>query len=340
MFHNFPNMRSMSFLQVAQAILRGQGRYADADGDQFNACRMAFSAVDGVSELESLLVSWCLDGWRSAADSLAGLYRIESAGNYLRRELATIQTHPRPGRIPRGGTAPSASFGIGAEHYRLMKFGLSFVIDQQDFIDGRAIGVYEVGVQEMLRSCRNLVSDLLWAVVLSNPDMADGNPAFDASRGNLGNEAFGELGLAAAVTAIAGQTSTDAAGFPVHLGLRPNILVVSPSNAIPARKALHPLVVDGNEFSLRVESRLDDVGVLDPRDNETMLVGNKTNWLLGADAHQRCSLVLATLDGRVEPDIRVTELSQGQWGWAIDVSFSAAAAFADSKALYWSSGTV
>ena len=280
---------------------------------------------------------WAADGWRRAADSLDGVYTIVSADNYLEQQLANVTTHPRMTRVPRGGTAPEVGFGVTSTGVRLLRFGLQFVLDEQDAIDGARIGLYRVALEEALRAARGMVSDLLWATILGNPKLADGKTLFHSDRGNLGNAAFSDTSLKAAYGAIAGQVDQGADGGPVHLNLQPRILVTSPNGLIAAREYIRPGILEGAEIIARAESRLSKTGVVDPVSGELLATSNDNHWLLAATGEQKPSIVLSLLNGQTEPRVRQFALDRGQWGIGFDVSFSCAAAALDGRPLYYSS---
>jgi HK97 family phage prohead protease len=329
----------MTLANLAGAVLRSRG--TTIPDDAAAALELAFprrSAVDGTSELLDVVTQWVLDGWRNVPDSLEGVYTAVSADNYLEQQLASVAVHPRMERLGRGQVAPEVGFSVAATGTALMKFGLQFVLDEQDAIDGQRIGLYRVAVEEAARAARNLVSDLLWATVLSNPTLADGVALFDDARGNVGTAAFSDTALKAAFSAIAGQTGADEEGFPVHYNLAPRYLITAPAGLIAAREYLRKQINDGGEITVRSESRLGTAGVLDPRDGETLLVGNGTNWMLAAPGTQRPSIVLSLLGGRAEPTVRQFALDGGQWGAGFDLSFACAVAAIDGRPLYWSTG--
>lgn len=337
------NLDQMRLADLAAVTLRSRG--IDPPENDIEALEAAFptrgragtSGGSGVSELFGVISQWCLDGWRRAPDSLDGVYTIVSADNYLEQQLANVTVHPRMTRVPRGGTAPEVGFAVTSTGVRLMRFGLQFVLDEQDAIDGARIGLYRVALEEALRAARGMVSDLLWATILGNPTLADGEPLFCASRGNVGTGAFSDENLRTAWGTIASQTDRADDGSPIHLNLQPRYLITSPQGLIRAREFIRPQVVEGSEILPRSESRLSRTGFVDPVSGELLATPNDGAWLLGAPAEQRTSIALLLLRGETEPTVRQTPLRQGQWGMSFDIQFAAAAAALDGKGLFYSS---
>ena len=331
------NLDQMRLADLAAVTLRSRG--IDPPENTIQALEQAFprrAAVGGTNPLLDVVMQWCLDGWRRAADSLDGVYTIVSADNYLEQQLAAVTVHPRMTRIGRGGVAPEAGFAVASTGTRLMRFGLQFVLDEQDAIDGARIGLYRAAVEEALRAARAMVSDLLWATILANPTLADGEPLFSADRGNLGNVAFSDENLRVAWGTIASQVDTGGDGAPVHLNLQPRILITSPQGLVRAREYIKPGIVEGAEIVARSESRLTTAGVVDPVSGELLATANDNHWLLAAPGDQKPSIVLSLLNGQTEPRVRQFSLDRGQWGLGFAVSFSCAAAALDGRPLYFS----
>ncbi len=332
---------SMRLGGLANLVLRSRGidppdNPADALEQAFPRRSVGMSGVDGAGELFGLVCQWIADGWRRAADSLDGVYTIVSADNYLEQQLANVTVHPRMTRVPRGQTAPEVGFGVTSTGVRLLRFGLQFVLDEQDAIDGEPLGVLRVGLEEAARAGRALIGDLLWATILGNPAQPDGKTLFHSDRGNLGNAAFSDTSLKAAYGAIAGQVDTADDGGPVHLNLQPRYLITSPQGLIAAREYIRPGILEGAEIIARAESRLSKTGVVDPVSGELLAAGNDNHWLLAAPGDQKPSIVLSLLNGQTEPTVRQTPLRQGQWAVGFGVSFSCAAAALDGRPLYFS----
>ncbi len=330
---------SMSVAQYAAACLKRRNQ--PVPENDLEITRAAFSGVEGIADLQGLVNAAILTGFQNASDSLAGVYTIQNAPNYLLGELGVLSVHPRLSRIARGGTAPSASFALSATGYRLAKYGCQIVLDERDVEDGRSIGVYQLALAETGAAFRRFTQDLLWAIVLRNPTLGDGTPLFHADRGNLGAVALLDVNLDVGMAAIAGQTSVDENGDPIHVGLTPRYLLVPPATLGAAKRLVRNMqTADSTDLIVRPESRLSAAGVVDPTaaDDAPLLQGNDKIWLLAAPAAQAPSIVLAALNGRVEPTIRTFALDQGQWGIGWDISLSVAAAAVDGRPLYWSVG--
>ena len=333
---------SMRLADLANLVLRSRDQAVpDNPSDLLEAAfptrgRAGISGVGGVDELLNIITTWSLDGWRQGVDTLSGVYRIVSASSYLEEKLATVGVHPKMTRIGRGEVAPSANFEVDSASSRIMKFGLQFILAEEDMIDGAPLGVWRIAVEESLRAARNLVGDLLWSTLVKNPVCADGLKIFDDGRGNKSQASLDKTELDAAMLAVAGHTGVDDGGNPVHYNLRPNFLIVCPSKLHEARRLVRPTIVDGSELRVLAESRMGQAGVLDPVAGEVLVAGNGRNWMLAAGGEQKASLVLSLLHGATEPRIRQFALDGGRWGIGFDVSFSCGVTALSGAPLYWS----
>lgn len=329
----------MTFPDLAAAVLRQRGD--ELPENDLDLCRTAFATVEGAGALTSMVNAAILSGYRSAPDSLAGIYSIVPLPNYLATELAQISVHPRLEAVGRGQVAPTIEWGVSTNaSFRLVRFGCQFVIDEQDFEDTARLSVYELALREVGRAARRTLADLLFSVLLSNPTLGDGVPCFDADHGNLGSAALGSAALSSACAAIAGQVGEDSDGVPVHQGLVPRYLVTGPAQWFSGRVAAATSILnDGGDLVVRSDSRLGTSGMENPASGE-LIAGNGTNFLVAAPGEQAPSLVLGLLDGRESPRVREFTLDRGQWGVGFDVSLAAAAGIVDWRPLYWSTGEV
>ena len=329
----------MTLGQFAGVHLRSRGqRVPDNDADTFRA---AMSTVTGLDDLVGVIHASVLDGYRRSPDTLAGVYTVQPLPNYLLAELGTLTVQPTLDRIIRGAAAPHATFSLSSTGYRLMKFGVQFVIDEQDLDDAKPISIYQLALAEIGASVRRLMSDLLWSLVLENPTLGDGTALFAAARGNYatgGASALGQASLDTALAASAGQTGEDEHENPVHLGASAKYFFVPPVMNGAAKRRLRTLWYGIDDLIVVTESRLSAAGVVDPR-TETVRTGSSTNWMLAAPAAQAPSIILGLLNGQAEPTVRSFTLDKGgEWGIGFDVSFSCGVAAVDGKPLYWSDG--
>jgi len=329
-------VRDMRWPQLLAADLKRQG--VDVPAGDGNVIRTAMSTVGGLNSVVGLINSTILGGFRAAPDTTAGWVRVVSLPNFLAAKIAAVTTAPRLEKLVRGMPAVSVSFGAAVEGWQLARFAASFVLDEQDLIDGQEIGVYTLAIDEVGRAARRLVPDLVYATVLGNGVMADGTPIFDSSRANLGTAALADTSLDAGLAAVGGQVAEDEAGGPVHQGLSAGYLIVPPALFGLGKRLAHAMATGEGDLVVRAESRLGDAGVVDPRD-DTIIEGSLTDWMLACPSEQAPGVVVGSLGGRVEPTIRNYELREGEWGLGFDIFLDLACTVVDGKPLYFSTGS-
>lgn len=329
---------TMRFRDIAAISLRSRGQQVEQN--DVDTVRAWAQSVDGANELMGIVNAAILDGYRSAPDSTSGWVQTIDAPDYLAGEIAALTAAPALGAVAAGGTAPEVSFGVSASGFRVAKFAASFMLDEVDLVDGKNLSVYQAALRQIGAAARNVIPDLVWSLVLGNPNLGDGDALFAAGRGNLGTAALAAPAVDAAVGVVAGQTLDDGADGNVHVNLAARFLIVPPTLINAARRIARDVSLgDGQDLAIRGESRLSTTGTTSPLTGAE-LAGNGTNWLLAAPAAQAPSIVVALLNGKSEPTVRQFALKGGEgWGFGFDVAFNCGVSAVDGKPLYFSAGT-
>jgi hypothetical protein len=330
-------VRASTWEEYFRTYLRAIG--ADVPHDTTECVRAALSSVHGVDMVAAEFTIEILNAFKDSPDNLEGWTHQEPLPNYLVHKIAYSDIPVKLSPIGRHGTAATISCGVSVEGWQIARFGCRFEIDEQDLIDGESISVTRVALSEIGRAIRRLPADAAWSLLIRNPNLADGVPLFDTSRGNIasgGPSAFSATSLGVAYSGIASQTLTDEQGDAAHLNCQPTHLMVPPDDAWAARIAARDASLgDGSDLIVRAESRLSIVGFADPQTDDIIL-GNGNNWLLASS--QAPGIVIGLLDGKSEPTIRSYQLGQGSFGIGFDVSFSFGVCAVGGKGLFWSVG--
>ncbi|MFO0819060.1 MAG: hypothetical protein U1A77_14025 [Pirellulales bacterium] len=298
--------------------------------------RTALSSAAVAETFTSRVGSMILSGYDSEPDSTVEWVAEVPSINFLGSDLMAFDVAARLEKLPRGGVAENATLGVQSERIRIARYAGQLALDEQDIVNGSLVGVVDAAARELGAAARRVKLDLLYALLLSNPTLADDATAlFHADHGNLGSVTLTEDNLAAAWSALAGQTLQDAKhGDSIHINLGPKFLIVNPLLATVARKAARNLMLDDDQdLEVRVESRLGTKGVIDPN-SDTIVEGSATSWLLAAP--QRPGLVVSGLNGSLRPTIRESDLTNGQWGKCFDAVVDIGAAALDFRPLYYS----
>lgn len=226
--------------------------------------------------------------------------------------------------LPRGGVARTADVEAGeSATYKLRRWARSGQFCEQDIIDDN-VGLLARTSSIFASDTSRLPWDLTCQILLSNPNLSDGLPLFDASRGNTSSSALDSTTLGAACEALRTRTETLGTGREIGLDLRPTHLVCSPKLEETARKLLRDREVGGDRGGLKlvVPSQLQN-GVFDPLTGEELAAGSQTWWAVVAfdEAAPCIEIGMAT----PAPVFRFYALDQGQYGIAFDVSWDVAA---------------
>lgn len=338
-----------SRLDAAQPVMswigdakRAYGQSVEADSRELLASGGGGSGISGWDAINLLVRNIIIRSFRSVRDTTEGWVERTSLPDYKAAEFHMVTSPVEMQAIGRGQTAASISFGVSAsQNSRLTKFASSFTIDEQD-VPGLTVGAFQLSLAEVGAACKRTNLDLVYSLLLSNPELPDAVTLFHASRGNLGTgggSALGTTGLATAYGAIANQTLTPTRpGGVVHIGLTPRYLIVPPGLGITGRGLANAIRLDDDsDLVVRTESRLGASGVIDPV-NDDVLTGTTTNWLLAATSEQAPSIMLHALDGNFEPRIRSGQLKGGEFGQWFDVALSIGACAVDGRGLHFNTG--
>jgi len=298
----------------------------------------ALSAVFTTNVNSELLAAFMV-----AEDSTNGGWVRESdVSDFRTNERARMVNGGALKKLPRGGTADHADFEDAVESFKIARYAKQFVIDEQDVVDDNFGGVAGFVPADLGVAARQVRSDLIYTILLSNPDMRDSVALFHANHGNL-NTSSGltvDGKLAAVRKAMRIQTENGR-----NLNITPKFLIVPPALEDVAEALVKDRTLitgaDTTKPSLNTnatkgivvvsDARLEN-GVADPTDGSgaTTNAGSATNWYMSAVAAQHtieCAYLRGS--GRV-PQIRPFVLDRGQWGLGWDVKMDVGA-----KALDW-----
>lgn len=292
----------------------------------------------------NVIGAWALDGFHEVQDSLADIVEQNELPSFLTAPvLQALDTHHlQP--VAKGGTAAHTEINVvDCGEWRIVRLGLKAIVDEQVLIDD-VPGSIRKSIGQLGRAAKRSGADLCWATILSNPTLdADGLPVFHADHDNVGVAVLSDTSLAAAMAAIRKQVIYSADGHVNHVNLQPRFLIVTPALEGVARKALRLMKLDDPaiDLTLRVESRLSDLGTVNPITGATVS-GSDTNWLLCAGNDVAPWLLQGILIGGQEPRVRIGELdasnNNGQYGLAVDVNWDIACKIADYRGVYFSTG--
>jgi hypothetical protein len=327
--------------ELCRVALEMEARlWPDNDAGTLRAAFAGGVAVDAMTAaIGSALVIGAAEAGK--ADTTRGWCMEANVGSFQTRQLLTISQGTRLEVLPRGGKANMAAVEVAAESWRIHRFAKQLLFDEQDLFDD-SVGALLVAAKQLGDAAARVRPDLVYSLLLSNPTLADDVALFDAAtHGNLGTgggSALAAGSLQTGIAAVGNQHAHDEKGRPVHLNLRPGVLLVPHELTTTARGLVcNMLLGDGNDIEVRSESRLGTVPVLDPA-SEVSYTGTATNWLLACMGSAWPSVVVGYLDGKTIPSVRSTKLKEGQWGVAWDINLDIGVAAVDHRGLYKSAG--
>lgn len=281
------------------------------------------ASIVNLSDLyRNTMGSFVLSGWDSAGDSTDDWIEEVDQINYLPQPAARISgmqlTHHA-----KGGVADGVNIEAVAENMTLSRFSAEFTIDEIDVVNAFSMGsdLFDTVIpKQMGAAARAMKPNLAYAVLLANPNMADGLPLFDVTHGNLfGSAAIADATISAAAAAMGKQRERG-----VDLNLRASHLITPLAIERDGRKLVAEIDLL-NEAStpapiVRSDSRLDN-GVVHPL-TKAELAGSASTWFMASSTPGhglQASFLKGT--GRM-PTIHMSMLEQGEFGYSFTVKHS------------------
>lgn len=297
--------------------------------------RAAVTTASWASVMENLAEVVVIDTLASEDDTVTPWTQPVDVLDFKRHKLAHVFSGEPLKLRPRNQRAASSHFDEDVEEsaVQLEDYARWDLFDRQDFIGSDRVGAITSAIADLVRGAEQVRKDLVFAELLRNPTMRDGNPLFDSA--NHGNEDSNQLDSTALATGLQRIRSQRIRGHSA--GLRPAALLIPPELEGSAREALRALTLgDDVPVSLVVEDRLSN-GVTDPRDG-TEHAGSDSNWYLSTDGTR--GVVRARLEGTnglVQRSTWVKAGEGGYWGTGFAFNLTADAAVTDWRGLYRSS---
>lgn len=274
-----------------------------------------------------------LMSFQEAPDSTRGWVNESDVADFKTTERTRLGKTSNMEKLARGDEAKHATIDDVVESYKLARYAKQFVIDEQDVIDDRFDALLRMPM-EMGNAAARLRPDLIYAILLGNPDLADGTALFHASLhgGNLITDVLADAGLRTGIQVMGKQVEGDAklnmiARFlivPVDLKHTALQLLRSielrPGASTPAGQegTFNPLSTENIEP--RSDNRIGVAGVTDPSTG-TVFAGTAANWVLVASPLQGPTIEVGYLRGRNRrPVMRAFVLDKGRWGIGFDVN--------------------
>jgi hypothetical protein len=341
--------REFSLVDFCREACRLEGRnYSSRD----EMIRMALSGSALTAIFTTSFQAQFMQGYQDAEDTTVGWTSETEVGTFQPTEAATMGRFGRMQRHTRGGEAKHMDTDDSAETFRVYRFSGQFVLDEQDIIDDRFGQLDQVAPDEMGASARATRPDMVYAHLLSNPELgADETALFHADHANLWEHADAALSAAALQTAITSFGKQRVKDRPINM--RPRFLLVPQDIKFTAQILLqsaeriiasasggtyNPLKDQG--MTLVADDRIGAAGVVDPL-TAKQYTGSAVNWYLAARPGENAArtILVAYLRGTGRaPIIRSFQLTQGRWGIGWDAKLDIGTKALDYRGLYRSKG--
>jgi len=291
--------------EMARASLVDRGIGISGAGTAQAMVGLAFthSSSDFGNILMDVAHKAALMGWEEATESFEQWTRKGTLTDFKTAHRVGLESLASLRKVRAGAEYKYVTIKDRGEPIALATYGELFRIDRQTIINDDLDMLTRIP-QAMGLAARATVGDLVWAVLTSNPKMADGKPLFHADHGNLVSADLNIEGLDTARKAMLMQKSGDRRlnirpAFmltPVAIESRANQLIKSAS--VPGADANSGIVNPIQNFvTVASEARLDD--------------NSPTDYYLTA-AQGRDTIEVAYLDGIDTPYL------EQQQGFTVD----------------------
>ncbi|TCR07259.1 prohead protease/major capsid protein fusion protein [Neorhizobium sp. JUb45] len=242
-------------------------------------------------------------GYEAAGQTFRPLIRETTVADFKAINRAQLGEGPAFDKVSESGEFKRGTVAEGKESYKIATFGKVIAITRQVIINDD-MNAFSRIPQLMGGAAAQLESDLVWAQILSNPTMGDGQTLFSAPHKNvLTAAAFGVASLGKGRAQMAKQVGLD--GKTV-LNIRPQFLVVPVELETTAEQVLKSTFFADDASKVATESmrklqiiaeaRLDN-GISNPAAVSTAIAGSTTAWYLAASPAQVDTVELAYLEG-------------------------------------------
>lgn len=298
--------RGYTLYEIARASLSRAGRSADGM-DKMSVVAAAFthSGSDFPLLLANVAEKAMLKGYEEAEETFQLWTSVGNLPDFKEASRVDLNTFPSLLKVAEGAEYKYATVGERGEKIQLATYGRLFSITRQAIINDD-LDAFSKIPRAMGRASIRTVGDLVYAVLTSNPAMADGTALFHADHKNL---LTGAAPLTASVDAmrVAMGKQTDGNStlnirlanliVPLALGGTCRTIRDSQNEIVAGKNATAPNSVRGT-FEVIEDARLD--------------AASSTVWYGAANPAMHDTIEVSYLDGNQAPTL------EQQGGWNID----------------------
>jgi len=314
-----------TMMEIARILMQAHGQnLSGLDKMGIVAAAFTHGSGDFATVLGNIANKSMLKGYSEAAEVFP---QFTATGNLSDFKIATrtdLGTFPSLRQVAPGAEFKYVSIGERAETAALATYGEMFSITRQAIINDD-LGAFTRIPQKMGLAAVRTVGDLVFSILLNNPQMADGKALFHADHGNLAEKASINTASIDAARVLMGKQK-DGTAF---LNIRPKFLLCDIADEGAAKVALE------SEFEVGASSKNNttpnSVRNIASVISDGRLSGHN-GWYLKADPAMHDTIEVLYLDGQQAPVL------EQQNGWNIDgvefkVRLDAAAKAWDAKGM-------
>ncbi len=318
-------LHSGSLMRFCEALVELKGERAPWNEDEL--LERAFSSADFSAVFGSVVHMSLVAGYTETPATYEEFCRVVDVPDFRPNKEAMTGG---VGRLKKQGKPGGQAALLNAEDPTLAEFaaeryaGMLKISDQTIIND--TFGITGQLPREVGISARQIPTDLIYAILLGNPNLSDGSPLF-INATNMLTAAMDEAGLAAAGVMLKNKKVGNK-----RIVVTEGVLLHGTTLSVAARKLLNNLTKGGDENVMRnayrrVEDTAVDLGVSNPAtDPETDVAGKPGSyWIFAKPAR---SFVVAFRKGTNRgPMTRTAKLDKGEFGvcWDVVIDVGAAA---------------
>lgn len=318
-------LQNGSLMRFCEAIVELNGDRAPWNEDEL--LERAFSSGDFSAVFGSVVHMSMVAGYTETPATYEEFCRVVDVPDFRKNQEAMVNG---VGRLKKQGKPGGQAALLNVEDPTLAEYaaeryaGILKISDQTIIND--TFGITGQLPREVGISARQIPTDLVYAILLGNPNLSDGSPLFIADT-NMLTAAMDEAGLASAGVMLKNKKIGNK-----RIVITDGVLLHGTTLSVAARKLINNQTKGGDENVMRnayrrVEDTAVDLGVSNPAtDPETIVAGKPGSyWLFAKPAR---SFVVAFRKGTNRgPITRTAKLDKGEFGvcWDVVIDVGAAA---------------
>ena len=285
--------RGYSLIEMARSFLQAEGmRVRGLSRDEI-ATRALHTTSDFPAILAAVTNKTLRDAYEAAPRTFPPLARRATAADFKDMHRLQLGEAPQLEKVNESGEFKRGSMGEGKESYRVETWGKVIGITRQVIINDDLDAFTRIPAL-FGTAAATLESDVVWGIVTSNPNMADGAALFHANHKNLAGTgtALDVANLGKARAQMAKQTGLD--GKTV-LNIRPAFLVVPSSLELTAEQLIAQNLVPAKSTDVVPQSIRSLAVIAEPRLDPA---SGAVPWYLFASPSSIDTIEYAYLEGQ------------------------------------------